>query len=80
MLAEIKSQMSNFPAYAQYLSNNKNLGASPQLECWNIGIMGFGKMGQWVNLSSFTLFRTSSQGEGLLRYLLIGKSKMSKFL
>jgi len=24
-----------------------NLGASPQPECWNNGIMGFGKMGQW---------------------------------
>ena len=23
-----------------------NLGASPQLECWNNGIMGFGQMGQ----------------------------------
>jgi hypothetical protein len=42
--------------------------------------MGFGKMGQWVNLSSFTLFRTSSQDEGWLKYLLIGKLKMSKFL
>jgi hypothetical protein len=25
------------------------LGASPQLECWNNGIMGLGKMGFWVN-------------------------------
>jgi len=26
--------------------SEENLGASPQLECWNNGIMGFGQMGQ----------------------------------
>jgi hypothetical protein len=25
-----------------------NLGASPQLEYWNDGIMGFEEMGQWI--------------------------------
>jgi hypothetical protein len=25
-----------------------NLGASPQLECWNVGIMGFGELTEWV--------------------------------
>jgi hypothetical protein len=25
-----------------------NLGASPQLECWNTGIMGFGELTEWV--------------------------------
>jgi len=25
------------------------LGASPQLECWNIGKMGFGILQCWVN-------------------------------
>jgi hypothetical protein len=35
----------------KYLNGNK-LGASPKLECWNIGNMGFGILEYWFNGNS----------------------------
>jgi hypothetical protein len=44
----LKACFDFMPRIAVY-SKGKNLGASPQLECWNTGMLEYWVMGNWNN-------------------------------